>query len=480
MLEYFLLFAIALWLLNWKDHFSNVPGPSRFHLISTIVSLFTNKKEEFGFWIKENAKAYGSIYKADFLARRLLIITDAASAKRIFTEPDTFYRNDMFQNNVMDVMRYALFVIPSGEEWKRHRKLLQPGFAPSHLRHATIMSQKTIDIFIRHLDIKFKNKESAVFNMFHVFHAIALDIIGHVAFGYDFQSTQNQLDGVHDEGYALMETMSKAIRTRFIIPKLFWRFFGVHYNSPNSKKIQTYFTQAIEKVISKRKETNQAGIVQKDYEMDVLQRLLRSEDKMPMEELRTEIIGFFLAGHETTANALTCIFYEVSKRPDVQNKIFQEVSRFEQDVTFEEISQLKYVENVIKEVLRIHPIVQRTTRCTAHDTQVLGHTIPQGTWLMLNIGGLHVKEEYWNEPHVFNPDRWETDTIVPGSYLPFGDGPRNCIGQKMALLEMKVILASLFRRYRIKLVPDQEIQFSMDITYGLKKYGLEVEFEERK
>ena len=120
---------------------------------------------------------------------------------------------------------------------------------------------------------------------------------------------------------------------------------------------------------------------------------------------------------------------------------------------------------MIKETLRLHSVVQFTPRATSKAAVLKGHSFPANTPFDIFFGGLHTSATYWEDPLLFNPDRWD-NPIVPGSYMPFGEGPRICLGKKMALVEAKVTLMHLVIRFKISSTSEPKFQFS--ITYGLQ------------
>jgi cytochrome P450 len=204
---------------------------------------------------------------------------------------------------------------------------------------------------------------------------------------------------------------------------------------------------------------------------DLLSRLLTStdEDGEGMSEtlLRDELMTFLFAGHETTATALTFTWYLLSQHPDVERKLHAEVDAV-LDVgpaTFDDLSELEYTEQVIEESMRLYPPVPQIPRETTEPVEIGGYAIPEGATVAPSQWTIHRDERFWEQPAQFRPERFATERDRPQfAYFPFGGGPRRCIGQQFAMVEAKLILASLAHRYRLELQSDPEIDLAVSIT----------------
>ncbi|KAJ3116731.1 Cytochrome P450 4d2, partial [Physocladia obscura] len=128
-----------------------------------------------------------------------------------------------------------------------------------------------------------------------------------------------------------------------------------------------------------------------------------------------------------------------------------------------------YLDQVVKEAQRLHAVVPIVSRSVKNDVEHDGYIIPANAILVLSIRGVQLDPKFWKNPEIFDPERWEDpSSIAANSFLPFGEGPHNCIGQKMAVIEMKIILINLLSRFTLELIEDQEINFINTITLGLK------------
>ncbi len=189
------------------------------------------------------------------------------------------------------------------------------------------------------------------------------------------------------------------------------------------------------------------------------------ERKMTDQQLRDEVMTIFLAGHETTANALTWTLYLLSLNPEAESKIMNEIKSFtgnrgmnDKEITFEDLSKLRYSEMVLMESMRLYPPSWAIGRQAIGD-YVLNekYTIPSGSVIIMSQYLVHHDSRYFSEPEKFLPERWSTEfraSIPRFSYFPFGGGPRACIGEPLAWMESLIVLVSILKNWRLTLEDD--------------------------
>ena len=188
-------------------------------------------------------------------------------------------------------------------------------------------------------------------------------------------------------------------------------------------------------------------------------------------EIVAQMLTFFSAGFESTASTISNTICELAHNKDVQQKVQQEVDDFfdnNQDLEltemYEQITKLPYLDAVVKEGLRKNPVVVRVERCLNSDGYKLnGIELEKGTVDELPLQAVQMNDKYWSEPEQFRPERFLPENkhkIVPYSYLPFGDGPRNCVGMRYALLEVRVALAHIIRKFSFDLAKNTPKQFT--------------------
>lgn len=205
---------------------------------------------------------------------------------------------------------------------------------------------------------------------------------------------------------------------------------------------------------------------------------------MTDQQLLEESLILFVAGHETSANALAWTWYILCQHPEVVEKIRAEIKTVlgDQTPTFETITQLEYLHQVIQESMRLYPPAWITDRIPIEDDECEGHFLPKDKIVGIYIYGVHHSPLYWPDPEKFDPARFTKEEIKnrPAyAYLPFGGGPRFCIGSNFAMMEMQLILSRMIQRFDIELVPDQMIELSPLITLRPKN-GIHVQVKQRE
>lgn len=199
------------------------------------------------------------------------------------------------------------------------------------------------------------------------------------------------------------------------------------------------------------------GIRKRRLAMLDLLILASEEGRLTDFDIREEVDTFMFEGHDTTAMGISFTLALLAEHKDIQDGVRNEINivmgESQGKLTMKSLQDLQYLERCIKEALRLYPSVYFISRVTAEDVQLTSYLIPSETTIHLNIYGLHRDPNFWPDPEIFNPDRFLPDNIRnrhPYSYLPFSAGPRNCIGQRFALLEMKAMICHLIHNFYLE------------------------------
>jgi len=206
-------------------------------------------------------------------------------------------------------------------------------------------------------------------------------------------------------------------------------------------------------------------------------------DVMTDRQLRDEVMTIFLAGHETTSLALTWIWYLLSQHPDAQQLVEREVDASLQGRTpgYEDLARLPYTRMVIEEAMRLYPPAWGFSRQALGPDTIGGYHLPKG-WLVFVIPAvMHRLPAYWADPDRFDPLRFTPEQTAARPkfvYLPFGAGPRQCIGNQFALIEAQLIVATLAQRYRLRLLPGHPVEPWALVTLR-PRYGMKMIVERR-
>lgn len=240
--------------------------------------------------------------------------------------------------------------------------------------------------------------------------------------------------------------------------------------------------EVIYKIIDERRKSGEdAG--------DLLSMLLLAQDEetggaMTDKQVRDECLTLFLAGHETTANALVWTFYLLSQNPEAERKFHRELDEVLGDaaLTPDDYPRLKYTEAVLAESMRLFPPAWTVGRLAIEEHEFGGFRIAPKSLILASQFIMHRDRRFWNEPDEFVPERWETLSIKEAGnrfiYFPFSKGVRNCIGESFAWMESVLLLANLGRRWKLSLLPEQKIAVNAMITLR-PKFGMKMRIESR-
>ena len=222
---------------------------------------------------------------------------------------------------------------------------------------------------------------------------------------------------------------------------------------------------------------------------DLLSMLLLAQDdegdggQMSDQQLRDELLTIFLAGHETTANALTWTWYLLSQHPEVEEKLHRELDEVlgSRDTSFADAANLRYTEMVLAESMRLYPPAWAIGRLSTVDCEVGGYFVPRKSLVIVSQFVMHRDERYYEQPLLFIPERWtpEARESRPAfSYFPFGGGPRRCIGEGFAWMEGILLIATLAQKWRLRLVPHHPVALKPVVTLR-PKHGMKMTVSRR-
>lgn len=215
----------------------------------------------------------------------------------------------------------------------------------------------------------------------------------------------------------------------------------------------------------KRKNTEDTG--------DLLSMLMAVQDEdgsqMTDQQLRDEVMTFFIAGHETTASTLTWLFYSMSQNPETYELLKREITEVlgQRRISMEDLPKLKYTDALVRETLRLYPVLWAMGRENLHDVNLGGYDIPAGSMILMSAYVNQRSKRFYDQPNDFKPERWldpEIKKLNKFSFFPFGGGPRLCIGMPFSFMESVMILATMIQRFDFKALPGQHIDIEPALT----------------
>ncbi|OWR46405.1 cytochrome P450 CYP4L4 [Danaus plexippus plexippus] len=436
----------------------NVPGPTPYPIIGNGY-LFISKSSDFLPQLRRLMLEYGNAYRVFLLHEPYIVLSHPKYVEPLLSHSELIVKGKSY-SYLLSWLGNGLLT-STGQRWRNTRKFLTPAF------HFNIL-QNFLPVFLKNEKILIKklrdHADGRAFNVLPIMALTALDNVTESIMGVAVNAQTNR----ESKYVKSIETLAKITSSRMRNPLL---GEDIIFNMLSAKKQQDeavkYVHSETNKVIKARRQelklskitrlekNNDMGIKNKHAFLDLL--LLAEVDGKPIndEHVREEVDTFMFEGHDTTASGLAFSLYCMSLYPNVQEKILEEQKTIlgddlTRDPTYSEVQQMKYLDCVIRESLRIFPSVPLIERMITEDSQVGELRIPKNTSVIINILELQRHPDLYEDPMEFRPERFETMNAKNAfSWIAFSAGPRNCIGQKFAMLELKATLASIVQKFRI-------------------------------
>ena len=395
---------------------------------------------------------------------RVMLTRNATLSKQILQKQHKIYHKSKIQTKFLSkYIGYGLLT-SSGNYWLKQRRLIQPGFHKEKIKNLVSIINNTIR---EQVD---KIETDTYVDLYPIMHELAFEVVAKSLFNYSAEKkTLRRLQAIIEQ---LQQFIVKEIRQPH--KKLWYVLKGdIRYHMKLVKESRSI----INAVIENRKQS-------KESHDDILDMLLNAkyEDGLSMtnNQLIDEILILFVAGHETTANALTFTLKLLAQNQDTLKKIRAEVDIVESTNSslLDTILKLKFTRSCIDESLRLYPPAWITDRVAVEDNQLGDYFLKKGTIIGISIYELHRSVSYWKNPDDFIPERFIEDNQrhKSGYYLPFGAGPRLCIGNDFAIFEMILVINEIIKKFDIS-TNNNVIKVNPLIT--LKPVGLQLKFTPR-
>lgn len=353
-----------------------------------------------------------------------------------------------------------------GDFWLRQRRLTQPAF---HRARIASYAATMVEYTQRMLNNWRGGEERDVHREML---RLTLQIVGKTLFDADVERDAQEVG----KSLELLLEIGANFRRTIFVPH--W------LPTPANLRVKREVAQ-IEKILyriigERRASGRDAG--------DLLSMLLAAQDedgsRMTDKQLRDETITLFLAGHETTASTLSWTWWLLAQNPAAEAKLHQELDDVlgDRPPTLDDLSKLVYAGHVITESLRLYPAAWGLARLAVEDHEIAGYPVTKGMGVTMAQWVVHRDQRWYDRPAEFRPERWENDLLkrLPRfAYFPFGGGPRQCIGNTFALMEATLILATIARKFRLRLVPNHPVVPLASITLR-PRHGVRVKLESRQ
>uniref|UniRef100_A0AC35TTB6 Cytochrome P450 n=1 Tax=Rhabditophanes sp. KR3021 TaxID=114890 RepID=A0AC35TTB6_9BILA len=366
----------------------------------------------------------------------------------------------------------------NGIGWKQIRSVISPAFSSGKLREMYPMIKERCQALTK--SIKSRNQKDQTFKVMEEFHSMTMDVIARCAFAIGSDAINNREDVFYVNARKYLTQLEIPTSWAFTISSLFPTLTNIALPLSLALKYEKPLTNGLYGILKQRKERYEEF---KDHP-DLIQLMLKSDSEkarangvtaMPEKVIVANCLGFLLAGFETTSNALVFACYYLAKHPEIQQTLYNEIiDAFGEDgdITYDKVLKLPYLNAVYKENLRLNPPAGTFVgRKCVEDCVINGISFTKGTRVTIPTFALHWNEEYFPDAREFKPERFFEDAPapVPNTYIPFGLGPRYCIGERFAALEFKECLVEMVRNFNITkhatLTPDPLPCYLANVVY---------------
>ena len=417
-----------------------------------------------------------------------VLVNEPGSIEHILS---TRHRNYLKGRIIRDTLGPVLgegLVTSEGDLWRRQRRIAAPGFHRARLAQAAGAMSRLARERVHRWDIPCRKGEPL--DIDREMSSLTMEIVGRALFSMDMS------ESIEEIGRA-MGTVIAAFGTLNPLDFLGWPAWIPRPRSRRTRAALARLERTIQGIIAERRRLDQGPD-------DFLSLLMAGRDEetgegMSDKQLRDEVVTFFTAGHETTAMALTWTLYLLSRHPAVERELHEEVDRVlgaraagdgaaaddaaagDRETTFADLESLSYTRMVIEEAMRLFPPVFSIQRVPLEDDEVGGHRIPSGSYVTISPYVTHRNPRLWPDPLRFDPGRFTPDRKKDRhafAYIPFGGGPRACIGSGFAMMEACLVLAHIARVYRLRAVPGHPVEAQGWITLR-PRCGLRMLLEKR-
>ena len=410
------------------------------------------------------ASEHGDVVALRFVNRRMYLLRRPEHVRYVLQDNSkNFDKQTIGYRRLRAILGNGL-VTSEGTFWLRQRRIMQPAFHRESVQAfggtMVRLTREMLDSWERRIGLE--EPPDVAGEM----HALTLRIVAQTLLSTDVQKHAEAVGRSLNE---LLQQVLNRTSTVFELPRWIPTLKNLRF-----KRAKRALDQIIFGMIAIRQRSGRA-------EGDLLDLLLAARDEesgegMTPHQLRDEVMTIFLAGHETTANALSWSWLLLSEHPAVVRALQSELTRVlgQRAPTVEDLPKLSYTGQIIEEAMRLYPPVWLLVRRVLGDDEIGGYRIPKNSYVMLSPYLTHRDAEFWSNPEGFDPERFSPETrrqLPRYAYFPFGGGPRVCIGNSFAMMEAQLVLATIAQRFELHRVPGSRIEAQPSVTLR-PKFGI--------
>ena len=424
-----------------KYGYDDIPDRKGLPLIGSARSYVDDPLE----FYMETAREHGAIARYQLGTQEIVQVNDPEYIGRILAQKnDVYVKGEQFQDRIRPILGEGLLT-SRGERWESQRRALEPAFLPNEVgRYSTTVTDLTEAYSERWSD-------GEVLDIHEEMLSLTVEVIAEVLFDVDVSDRTEEISWSVG---TIIGHLARRMRRPVQIPT----WVPTSQNREYKRAIETLYEVA-DWIIEQKRDADGNDIIS----------LLQEADHDPSEEeLRNQVVTLLSAGHETTAVSLTCALQLLATHPEKLAAFQAELDEVldGRTPTMEDLDELTYTEQVMKESMRVYPPIYEMLRTTAEEDVLGEYQIPEDTTILISQWVLNRNPEYFEDPDEFRPERWtdEFESQLPSFvYLPFGIGPRRCIGDRIAMMETRLILATLLQEWEVESHLD-ELTFTPSVS----------------
>ncbi|KAJ8372868.1 hypothetical protein AAFF_G00276410, partial [Aldrovandia affinis] len=355
---------------------------------------------------------------------------------------------------------YSLFTNRRDDEWRRIRTVLSPTFTSGRLKEMFSIIKRNSDNLVQSLQRTVDNGKTVELKEF--FGAYSMDVVTSTSFSVEIDSLNNPKDPFVTQ---IKKMLNFSIFAPAFLLIAFFPFFTPLLEKMEislfPKSVTDFFYASLRKIKAEREmkvHKNRVDFLQLMMDSQIPEKSIGTKGDESLKgltehEILSQSMMYIFAGYETSSSTLTFLSYNLATNPETMKKLQEEIDQVfpnKAPVEYEPLTQMEYLDMVLNESLRLYPIAARLERVCKKTVEISGVTIPEGTVVAIPIYVLHRDPELWSEPELFKPERFSKenkDSIDPYVYMPFGAGPRNCIGMRFAVVLIKLALVQILQNF---------------------------------
>jgi cytochrome P450 len=440
------------------------PGPKGRFLVGSMLEM---SRDWLGFYTR-CAKDYGDVVRFRIAHVPIYLLVNPRDIEYVLVTNAGNFTKSADYRALARILGKGLLT-SEGEFWRRQRSLIQPAFRhDSILSYAPVMTRAAGRMLDGWRDTEARNLHEDMMRL-------TLEIVAQCLYGAEVAEVAERVAQALDvAAESFLAAASQALIFPFDVPDFF---------TPRLRRAIRELNNVINGIIRARRASNQPR-------GDLLDTLLRARDAegnpMSDAQLRDEMMTLFVAGHETTALALSWACYLLAQNPEIEAKLVEELRTVLADraPAPEDLPRLRYTEMVLKEVMRLYPPAWGIGRRAVAGCEIGGYRVPAGTNIFILQWLTQRDPRFFPDPERFDPERWRDDPVRTGkiprfAYFPFGGGPRVCVGASFAMMEASLLLAMIQQKYHLDLAPGHPVEVLASATLR-PKHGIHVILHRRK